>query len=178
MSLLQQLQANVSRLESAGQTWRSSLLPSLLSLQTCGLATDLHLVTVGHGGVLQEPLLAHSLVLAAASPTLATLLATSRVQEELTLLLPGLEREEMEGVLKDIYLGRDRAGVFLHQLGFLEEDNKMRGDYHGDLVMLSENNKIYIKKVQNKHGFCHKRETYQDPLVTRVFGDPVNLACS
>ena len=126
MSLLQQLQANVSRLESAGQTWRSSLLPSLLSLQTCGLATDLHLVTVGHGGVLQEPLLAHSLVLAAASPTLATILATSRDTGQITVIMPGLERQEMEGVLEDIYLGRDRARVFLQQWGLWkhgEEEN-------------------------------------------------------
>ena len=120
MSLLQQLQANVSHLKCAGQTWRSSLFPSLLSLQTSSLATDLQLVTVGQQGALQEPLQAHSLVLAAVSPRLASLLATSR-DTEVCLLLPGLERQELEGVLEDIYLGRDKARLFLQQWGLLEQ---------------------------------------------------------
>ena len=111
---------NISRLSEPGLNWRSSLLPSLLSLQTSGLATDLQLVSVGQQGVLQEPLLAHSLVLAAASPTRASILATSRETGQVTLILPELERQELEGVLEDIYLGRDRARLFLQQWGFQE----------------------------------------------------------
>ena len=98
MTLLNE-KGNISRLAGPGLTWRSNLLPSLLSLQTSGLATDLQLVTVGQQGDFQEPLLAHSLVLAAASPTLATILATSRDTGQVTLIMPGLERQELEGVL-------------------------------------------------------------------------------
>ena len=108
-------------LEGAERAWSSSLLPSLLRLRTEGLTTDTHLVTVGDQGPCNAPLLAHSLVLAAASPTLAQILATSSDNEEITLILPGVEREEMEEVLEDIYLGKDRARVFLQQWGLWEE---------------------------------------------------------
>ena len=107
--------------EAEGQLWRSSLLPSFLRLQTEGLTTNTLLVVVGEQGACQEPLLAHSLVLAAASPALASILATSR-DSEITLILAGVEWEEMEGVLEDIYMGRDRARVFLQQCGLWEED--------------------------------------------------------
>ena len=128
MSLLKQLKDNVSRIESAGQIWSSSLLPSFLSLQTSGLTTDTCLVTVGEQGQCTVPLLAHSLVLAANSPLLASILATSSDSENITLILCGVEREEMEGVLKDIYLGRERARVFLQQWGLWELEKEERVD--------------------------------------------------
>ena len=90
--------------EVAGQVWRSSLLPSLLRLQSKGLATDTFLVVVGEQGSCQDPLLAHSLVLAAASPVLASILATSR-DSEITLILAGVEREEMEAVWRILQTG-------------------------------------------------------------------------
>ena len=107
--------------EAVGQLWRLSLLPSLLRLQTEGLTTNILLVGVGEQGPCQEPLLAHSLVLAAASPALASILATSR-DSEITLILAGVEREEIEEVLEDIYMGRDRARVFLQKWRLWEED--------------------------------------------------------
>ena len=116
--------------EVAGQSWRSLLLPSLLRLQMDGLATDTSLVVVGQQGACQEPLLAHSLALAAASPALASLLATSR-DPVVTLILAGVEREEMEEVLEDIYLGRERARVFLQKWGFWEEDVQDESDLGG-----------------------------------------------
>ena len=94
--------------EVASQLWRLSQLPSLLRLQIQGLTTNTLLVVVGEQGPCQEPILAHSLVLAAASPALASILATSR-DSEITLILDGVEREEIEEVLEDIYMGRDRA---------------------------------------------------------------------
>ena len=118
--------------EAAGQSWRSELLPSLLSLQSKGLATDTLLVVVGEQGLCQEPLLAHTLVLAAASPVLANILATSR-DPQVTIILAGVEREEMEVVLEDIYLGRDRASVFLQQWGLWEEDVLLESYSDGDM---------------------------------------------
>ena len=59
--------------------------------------------------------------LGSSQPVLASILATSR-DSEITLILAGVEREEMEDVLEDIYLGRDRARVFLQQWGLWEED--------------------------------------------------------
>ena len=125
-------------LEGAVQAWSLNFLPSLWSLQTEGLTTDTLLVTVGGQGPSGVPLLAHSLVLAAASPTLARILATSSDTEEITLILPGVEREEMEGVLEDIYLGRDRARVFLQHWGLWEESHKIKAK-----EALSYNKEIY-----------------------------------
>ena len=104
------------------------MLPSLLGLQSQGLATDTLMVPVGEQGVCQEPLLAHSLVLAAASPVLASLLATSR-DPQVILILAGVEREEVEVVLEDLYMGRDKARVFLQKWGLWEEDDSNSGDY-------------------------------------------------
>ena len=81
MSLLEELRQSYLLVEGAGRAWSSSLLPSLLRLRTEGLTTDTHLVTVGDQGPCNAPLLAHSLVLAAASPTLARILATSSDKE-------------------------------------------------------------------------------------------------
>ena len=117
-------------LEVARQSWCSSLLPSLLRLQASGLATSTLLVVVGDQGQVQAPLLAHTLVLAAASPILASILASSR-DSEITLILAGVEREEMEGVLEDIYLGRDRVRVFLQQWGLWEEDIQVDSNLGG-----------------------------------------------
>ena len=109
-------------LEGAEQEWRSSLLPSLLSLWTEGLTTDTRLVSVGEQGTCGPPLLVHSLILAAASPALASILATSSDNEEITLILPGLERQELEGVLEDIYLGKEKAWIFLQKWGLWQEN--------------------------------------------------------
>ena len=111
------------------------MLPSLHRLRTEGLTTDTCLVTVGEQGPGGAPLLAHSLVLAAASPTLAPILASLSDNEEITLILPGLEREEMEEVLEDIYLGRDKARVFLQEWGLWEngEENIRKGNIHQSL---------------------------------------------
>ena len=155
---------NVSQLAEPGLTWSSNLLPSLLSLQNSGLATDLHLVTVGQQGDLQEPLLAHSLVLAAASPTLATLLATSRETGQVTLIMPGVEREEMVGVLEDIYLGRHRARVFLQQWGLQVEgqDQEFSGisvEEQGDCDNLEFELKEHAQEEYNtffQHTSSHK----------------------
>ena len=124
--------------EDAGWAWSSSLLPSLYRLQTEGLTTDLLLVTVGEQGPCKTPLLAHSLVLAAASPVLAGILATSR-DKEITLILAGVEREQVEGVLEDIYLGRDRARVFLEQWGLWEEEEIIETESDDCLEKITEN---------------------------------------
>ena len=136
MSLLNELRQSYLLVEGAGRAWSSTLLPSLHRLRTEGLTTDTCLVTVGEQGPGGAPLLAHSLVLAAASPTLAPILASLSDNEEITLILPGLEREEMEEVLEDIYLGRDKARVFLQEWGLWEngEENIEEGEHTSELV--------------------------------------------
>ena len=128
--------------EAAGQLWRLSLLPSLLRMQMAGLTTNTLLVVVGEQGPCQEPLLAHSMVLAAASPALASILATSR-DSEITLIMAGVERNEMEEVLEDIYLGRDRAMVFLKQWGLWDEDVDSES-IHGDCTGIGRERKFQV----------------------------------
>ena len=148
------------------------MLPSLHKMQTLGLATDT-LVTVGEQGPWQTPLLAHSLVLAAASPALAKILATCR-DKEITLILPGLEREEVEGVLEDIYLGRERAGVFLKQWGLLEEDSRVNSDDGGCLEELIEN-KVSLDQTEWKQDLEARVQILEDPFLKMAVKDSLDL---
>ena len=89
-----------------------SLLSDVASLRREGLATDTRVVVVEEDGVEggAEPILAHSLVLAAASPSLAAILASSgEASEGFTLILIDVGRIETEAAIRDLYLGHKEA---------------------------------------------------------------------
>ena len=72
MSLLSALKSSLSRLRSGVDTWNRDLLSDISVLRVVGCATDTKLVALGQKGP-ETPTLAHSLVLAAVSPVLATM---------------------------------------------------------------------------------------------------------
>ena len=85
-----------------------SILTDMAILRKEGLATDTRVIVMeeAEGGLKKSctnPILAHSVVLAAASPALAALLASvGEASEEFTLVLVGVERTQAEQAVKDI----------------------------------------------------------------------------
>ena len=102
MSLLKALKTSYLRLESAVNTWNRDLLSDVSLLRMEGCFTDTQLVAVGQGGP-SAPILAHSLVLAAVSPVLATLLLSSC---DCTIIFPGVERQQLEETITRLYEGK------------------------------------------------------------------------
>ena len=90
-----------------------SILTDMAILRKEGLATDTRVIVMeeAEGGLKKSctnPILAHSVFLAAASPALAALLASvGEASEEFTLVLVGVERTQAEQAVKDIYLGKN-----------------------------------------------------------------------
>ena len=88
-----------------------SLLSDMANLRREGLATDTRVVAMEEKEEkTAEPILAHSLVLAAASSSLASILASSGDSSEgFTILLVGVGRLKAEAAIRDIYLGNNKA---------------------------------------------------------------------
>ena len=119
MSLLTALKSSLNRLESAVHMWNRDLLSDISVLRLEGCATDLQLVAMGQDGP-SAPLLAHSLVLVAASPVLATLLSSGYLTQGATIIFSGVERQQLEVALEDIYQGNSSAFEFL-SYGLVED---------------------------------------------------------
>ena len=123
-----------------------SILTDMAILRKEGLATDTRVIVMeeAEGGLKKtctNPILAHSVVLAAASPALAALLASvGEASEEFTLVLVGVERTQAEQAVKDIYLGKVVPDNVLLGEGSNCEDNRKDGHeddtgrYHPDVV--------------------------------------------
>ena len=120
MSLLKALQASCQKIEKAVTSWNQNLLADLASLREEGLSTDTELVVFNKKGFASEPILVHSLVLAAVSPSLASILASSSdASEGFTLVLPGAERVDVENAIRDLYLGKQGGVAFLQSWGLV-----------------------------------------------------------
>ena len=122
MSLLKALQASCKKIEKATTSWNENLLADLASLREEGLSTDTKLVVFDKNGKIDStnPILVHSLILAAASPVLASILAsTGDASEGFTLVLPGEERIDVENAVKDLYLGKEGGIAFLRSWGLV-----------------------------------------------------------
>ena len=115
-----------------------SILTDMAILRKEGLATDTRVIVMeeAEGGLKKSctnPILAHSVVLAAASPALAALLASvGEASEEFTLVLVGVERTQAEQAIKDIYLGKVVPDNVLLGEGSNYEDGGDRKDGHED----------------------------------------------
>ena len=78
MSLLKALRESCQKIETATTSWNQNLFSDLAKLREEGIATDVEVVVVDKKGLVSPaPILAHSLVLAAISPALASILASS-----------------------------------------------------------------------------------------------------
>ena len=93
-----------------------TLFSDVAKLRREGLATDTRIVVMEENGLNKEaaskaePILAHSLVLAAASSSLAAILASSGDPSEgFTILLVGVGRIKAEAAIRDIYKGNKEA---------------------------------------------------------------------
>jgi len=122
MSLIKDLKSSLSRIEAAELTWKGSLLKELMTLRKEGVTTDTRVMVVGEEG--STTLLAHSLVLAAASPTLATILSSCSQEEDFTLVLPGGDANMVEQAINSIYQGKESALGFLREWGLLGEEKE------------------------------------------------------
>ena len=112
MNLIKDLKRSLQRVEGAVRTWNTDLLHNMAKLREDGVATDVTVVVVDDNGHTSFP--AHSLVLAATSPSLAAILASSGDNSEsFTLILPGEDRAEVERAIRDSYLGERDLGRFL-----------------------------------------------------------------
>jgi KRAB domain-containing zinc finger protein len=113
MSVIKQLKWSLARIESAVSNWNRQLLHDVACLREESVHTTdtaLHCGPAGSG-----PLRAHSLLLAAACPALAALLAPCQGEEGFVLLLPEADRREVEEVVGQLYKGNLRP----KQLGLL-----------------------------------------------------------
>ena len=82
-------------------------MSDMANLRREGLATDTKVVAMEEEKT-AEPILAHSLVLAAASSSLASILASSGDSSEgFTIVLVGVGRLKAEDAIRDIYLGNN-----------------------------------------------------------------------
>ena len=118
MSLLKALQASCQKIEKAATSWNQNLLADLASLREEGLSTDTELVVFDKNGFASTPILVHSLVLAAASPALASILASAGDSSEgFTLVLPGEKRVDVENAIRELYLGKQGGTAFLQSWG-------------------------------------------------------------
>ena len=119
-SLLKALQASCQKIEKAVTSWNQNLLADLASLREEGLSTDTELVVFDKNGVASTPILVHSLVLAAVSPALASILSSSGdAFEGFTLVLPGEDRADVENAIIDLYLGKEGGVAFLQSFGLI-----------------------------------------------------------
>ena len=119
-SLLKALQASCQKIEKAVTSWNQNFLADLASLREEGLSTDTELVVFDKNGVASTPILVHSLVLAAVSPALASILSSSGdAFEGFTLVLPGEDRTDVENAIIDLYLGKEGGVAFLQSFGLI-----------------------------------------------------------
>ena len=96
-----------------------NLMADLALLRKEKLATDTRILVVDNKGVASDPILVHSLVLAAASPVLASVLASSGESSEgFTIILPGMERGMVEREMDRMYDGDLDLDLLTH-LGLL-----------------------------------------------------------
>ena len=117
-----------------------TLLSDVANLRKEGLATDTRVVVMEENDGLNkeaaskghaEPILAHSLVLAAASSSLADILASSGDPSEgFTIILIGVGRLKAEAAIRDIYLGKKEA---INVLLAHEEKQKTKNDEGKDV---------------------------------------------
>ena len=106
MNLIKDLRRSLKRVEGAVDSWNTCLLDDLARLKEQDVATDVEVVVVEDNGRTIASFRAHSLVLAASSPSLASLLASAGDDSEgFTLLLPGEEVVKVEEAIKETYLG-------------------------------------------------------------------------
>ena len=106
MNLIKDLRRSLKRVEGAVDSWNTCLLDDLARLKEQDVATDVEVVVVEDNGRTIASFRAHSLVLAASSPSLASLLASAGDDSEgFTLLLPGEEVVKVEKAIKETYLG-------------------------------------------------------------------------
>ena len=134
MSLLKALRESCQKIETATTSWNQNLSSNLAKLREEGIATDVEVVVVDKKGLVSPPpILAHSLVLAAISPALASILASSGdASEGFTLILPGEDRWVVEDAIKDLYSGQKGGRAFLQSWGLL------RGEGGGEKKMVKE----------------------------------------
>ena len=105
-------------LEGVMSSRSRNLMADLALLRKEGLATDTRVVVVNNKGS-AGPIFVHSLVLAAASPVLSTILESSGdASEGFTIILPGVEKELVEAELDRMYKGDLRLDLLIH-LGLL-----------------------------------------------------------
>ena len=117
-----------------------NLMADLTLLRKEKLATDTRILVVDNKGVASDPILVHSLVLAAASPVLASVLASSGESSEgFTIILPGMERGMVEREMDRLYDGDLDLDLLTH-LGLLMDvkeeakENKETGKMPKDSV--------------------------------------------
>ena len=105
MSLLEALRASCRKIEKATTSWNENLLADLASLREEGLNTDTKVVVFDKNGKIAStnPILVHFLILAAASPVLASALASTRdASEGFTLVLPGQAFQRSWGLVEGV----------------------------------------------------------------------------
>ena len=106
-------------LEGVMSSRSRNLMADLTLLRKEGLTTDTRVVVVDNKKGSAAPILAHSLVLAAASPVLASILASSGdTSEGFTIILPGMEWERVEKEMDRMYKGNLHLDLLTH-LGLL-----------------------------------------------------------
>ena len=134
MSLLKALRESCQKIETATTSWNQNLFSNLIKLREEGIATDVEVVVVDKKGLVSPaPILAHSLVLAAISPALASILASSGdASEGFTLIFPGGDRRVVEDAIKDLYSGQKGGIAFLQSWGLL------RGEGGGEKKVVKE----------------------------------------
>ena len=97
-----------------------NLMADLALLRKEKLATDTRVLVIDNKGVASDPILVHSLVLAAASPVLASVLLASSGEssEGFTIILPGTDKQRVEEEIDRMYYGDLDLDLLTH-LGLL-----------------------------------------------------------
>ena len=115
---------------------KSDLLADFASMRRDGFATDTRVIAVDDGAT-TTPILVHSLVLAASSPILANLLASSgNNMDGFTIILTGVKRNEVESEICKMYGGQPD---FLAHLGLLTTKAQKAIPVKRDLFKEEEN---------------------------------------
>ena len=166
MSLLKALRESCQKIETATTSWNQNLFSNLAKLREEGIATDVEVVVFDKKGLVSPaPILAHSLVLAAISPALASILASSGdASEGFTLIFPGGDRGVVEDAIKDLYSGQKGGIAFLQSWGLLRgegggEKKVVKEETHSD-----EDEDDYVQDNFDLHGETDGREDNNDEI--------------
>ena len=166
MSLLKALRESCQKIETATTSWNQNLFSNLAKLREEGIATDVEVVVFDKKGLVSPPpILAHSLVLAAISPALASILASSGdASEGFTLIFPEGDRGVVEDAIKDLYSGQKGGIAFLQSWGLLRGEGGGGEKVFKEETHSDEDEDDYVQDNFDLHGETGGREDNNDEI--------------